>query len=145
MNTVTPSPVPAGLDSRGANEAPQHTRPDTKVTGVRTHRCEIRLTAAERRSLLERAAGQGISTWLRALALGQPLPIGRAPHRRRTVGRPSGSFAAQQQARALLSLAQVLGGLVDRLRPGSPRDQVADLLNRVRKEWEGHHNDHRDL
>ena len=142
MSTSSPSshPAPAGA------EAPsQHTRPDKKATPVRTHRCEIRLTSAEHRDLWRRTGGQGLSTWLRALALGQPLNAGRVPHRRRPVVRPQGSLAAQQQARALLSLAQMLGGLVDRLRPGSPRDQVTALLNRVRKEWEGLQHAHRDV
>lgn len=144
MNARAPSSMPAGLSCGGANAASQHTRPDKKVAGVRTHRCEIRLTATEHRDLWRRAAGQELSSWLRALALDQPLVARRVPHRRRPMVRPSGSLAAQQQARALMSLAQMLGGLVDRLPLGSIREEAAALLAQVRRQWEGLHA-HRDL
>jgi len=145
MSGFVASPSPHVASAIAAKAASQHTCPDTKLSGVRTRRCEIRLSCAEQRELSRRCPpGQDLSSWLRALALGQPLVSGRAPHRRRPVVRPSGSLAAQQQARALMSLAQMLGGLVDRLPLGSMREEAAALLAQVRRQWEGLHA-HRDL
>lgn len=138
MSKSTVISAPTGVPSGVAHAASQHTRPDNKVTGVRTRRCEIRLTPAERRELDRRCpTGQDLSTWLRSLGLGQPPPAQRGSRRRRSVSRPAGSLAQQQQARAMMSLAQSLGGLVDRMRPGAPRDQVAKLIEYVRRKWEG--------
>lgn len=128
---------PTGDTAEGGKAAPQHTRPDRKLPGVRTGRVEIRLSAAERRELERRCPPeQDLSSWLRNLGLGQPMLPRSASRRRRVVNRPIGSLAQQQQSRALMSLAQSLGGLVDRMRPGAPRDQVAQLIAYVRRKWE---------
>lgn len=146
MSTNTPPMAAPGLADGDAKVASQHTRPDKRKASVRTDRCEVRLNLAERRELERRCPpGLDLSSWLRGLGLGQPTPERRGSRRRRSVSRPAGSKAEQQQARALMSLAQSLGGLVDRMRPGTQRDQVAALIEYVRRKWEGLRHADRDV
>lgn len=116
------------------------------MAGVRTLRCEIRLTAAEHRELWRRSGGQELSTWLRTLALGQPVTAkrGRARRHYQPAVRAEGSYAQQWQARALMSLAQNLGDLRDQLKSGQSREEAAALLAQVRRQWEALYA-HRDL
>ncbi|MSU19230.1 MAG: hypothetical protein EXS34_04560 [Lacunisphaera sp.] len=146
MSAFVASPAPQVASATAVKAASQHTRPDNKLARVRTHRCEIRLTAAEHRELWSRTGGQELSTWLRALALAQPVNARRGRSRRhyQPPVRAEGSYAQQLQARALMSLAQNLGDLRNQLTSGESREEAAALLTQVRRQWEALYA-HRDL